>query len=51
MNASAIFVFFRPSSALRPPMMGAEAHFRLSLLALFSLACSKIHPFDVNEPK
>ena len=50
MNASAIFAFFRPSSALRPHV-GAEAHFRLSLLALFSLACSKIHPFDVNEPK
>jgi hypothetical protein len=32
-------------------MMAAEAYFRLSLLALFSLACSKIHPFDENEPK
>jgi hypothetical protein len=28
---------------LSAPIMGAEAHFRLSLLALF--------PFDVNEPK
>ena len=35
MNASAIFAFFRPSSALRS---GAEAHFHLSLLALLSLA-------------
>ena len=36
---------------LSAPHDGAEAHFRLSLLALFSLAFSKIHPFDVNEPK
>jgi hypothetical protein len=28
---------------LSAPHVGAEAHFRLSLLALFSLACSKIH--------
>jgi hypothetical protein len=36
---------------LSAPMKGVEAYFRLSLLALFPLACSKIHPFDVNEPK
>ena len=49
MNASVIFAF--SNLLCSPPVMGAEAHFLLSLLALFSLACSKIHPFDVNEPK
>ena len=49
MNASAISRF-SDLLLLSAPHVGAQAHFRLSLLALFSLAFSKIHPY-VNEPK